>query len=143
MAARFQFSIRLLLLTVAAVAVVLALMFQVPFDTASRTLVALVPVVSAFAITGLAFGSSGMRSFCIGASVPLAMMLIFVTTNLHEFRYWLHGLDLDEPILAFPATLSPDCQNLLGGGLLASVALGYLCVGFRLLIERKEPSKPS
>jgi Na+/H+ antiporter NhaB len=119
-----QFTLRILLLTVAADAVVLALMFQVPFEVAQPTLIGLLLIASALAITGLTYGDTTIRPFCIGAILPLSMMLVYFTAVCAHVG--LYNL--------FP---SADRRNYYGGTLLAAIGLGYLCIGFRWLIERE------
>ena len=73
-----QFSIRLLLLTVAAVAVVLALMLlRVPTDTAFLSFAGIIIVATALSLVGLG-GPPGVRAFCTGALVPLSLMLFYI-----------------------------------------------------------------
>jgi hypothetical protein len=122
---RLQFTLRILLLTVAADAIVLALMFQVPLDVAQPTLIGLVLVTSALAITGLAHGDTTIRPFCIGAIVPLSMMLVYITAKSVRFSISLVFSSVN------------DFRYCYGGVLLGAVALGYLCVAFRWLIERE------
>lgn len=66
MTREFQFSLRVIFLTVAAVAVLLALMFHVPLKGACLTLAALVVALAALAFTGLTTEQSSFRAFCIG-----------------------------------------------------------------------------
>lgn len=138
--AKPQVSLAVLLLTVAAVAVALELMFQVPNDAARIVLVGLVPIASLFAITGLLYGSPTMRTFCVGALVPLGMMLVFVTINLPEVMLPAHSITGG----GRPGTyfLLAQVSTCLGSGFLASIAFGYLCVWLRWLIERPRPPEP-
>jgi hypothetical protein len=141
---RFQFSLTALLLTVAAVAGVLALMFRVPTEIACATLIAIVLVFSGLALTGLAHGQAVLQTFCLGAVVPLGSLLLFVTMNMASVANWfLSGIQQQNlsgivEIWTYPIIENPAVSKLLGVGILASIALGYLCVGFRWLIEGRE-----
>lgn len=127
MSRHFQFSIATLLLNVAALAVVLALMFQVPAEIARPAFVVFAPTASALAMTGLAYGPTEMRAFCIGASVPLGMMLVAVTMHLFELDRW------------FTSKQPGKLPVIFGSGFLASIALGHICLWFRLFIDRPGP----
>jgi hypothetical protein len=126
MATRLQFTLRALLLTVGADALILALM-QAPPQVGRPMLIALVPLSSALVATGLMFGRPRMRSFCIGAAIPLGMMLAYMTMHLFELDVWLME------------TRPGRLPKIFGGGFLTSIALGYVCVGFHWLIERERP----
>ena len=139
-----QFSLAALLLTVAAIAGVLALMFRVPTIPARGTLIVVIYVLSALVLTGFAFGQPALRAYCIGAIVPLASLLFFISPHLAGLLVLLAS-DNENATAPFDMTflellfVAPGVQRLLGVGILMSIASGYLCVGFRWLIERREP----
>lgn len=118
---RFQFSLRAMMWLATVVCILLALMFQVPTITTNRVLLVLVLVSSSFTLTGLVFGIPAVRSFSIGAAVPLAMMLIY---------YYVPAASQ----MGFPTRSGLISKGIFGGGLLGSVALGYLCVALHRLI---------
>lgn len=138
---RFQFSLAALLLTVAAVASLLWLIIEVPPDLARIISVATVVVLSALGITGTVSGQPSFRAFCIGALVPLAMMLLFIATNLGGLINVFAGNErlntYNNPTYVPSIDLSV-APRFFAVGILLSIALGYLCVGFRRLIERRE-----
>lgn len=142
----FQFSLSALLLTVAFVAGVLALMFWVPTEIARIILIVAVVVLSGLGLTGLASGGT-IRTFCIGSLVPLAMMLFFISSDLAALTAilttaepsYLHAKGF-EAVMVPPLIGNERIPRLLGAGILMSIVLGYLCVGFRWLIERRESS---
>jgi len=142
--ARFQFSLAALLLTIAAVAGVLTLMFHAPTEPACAILIAAAVMLSGLALTGLAHGRAIFHTFCLGAILPLGCLLIFIATNMAGVANWLlddqqQKLHAGLEIWTYPIIDNPAVVRLLGVGILASIALGYLCVGFRWLIERREP----
>jgi hypothetical protein len=140
---RPQFSIAALLLTIAAVAVDLALMLRVPTRTAFVSFSVIVIVSTALALTGLG-GRPQLRAFCIGALVPLSLLLYFVgIEGLFDIADWLEqllsnaGRAADETGDAHRMG-NPRFTKLFGVGILLSIALGYLCVGFRWLIAPRK-----
>lgn len=136
---RFQFSLAALLLTVAAVAGVLGLMFQVPTEPAYIGFALVIIILLALALTGLA-GSPQLRAFCVGALVPLGLLVYFLAQDLFVIAFWLEHPFQDYDYSGPPLRTADDSlPRFLGVGILLSIALGYLCVGFRWLIERREP----
>lgn len=140
---RFQFSPDALLLTAAVVAGDLALTFLVSTELARITLILAVFCFSALVLTGLAYGQPAIRSFCIGAVVPLAPMLYFISTNLAVLADLLSPKnDKHDPFRGFDINttlvLSPGVPRLLGLGILLSIALGFLCVGMHSLCLERE-----
>ncbi|HWB08696.1 MAG TPA: hypothetical protein VG826_05715 [Pirellulales bacterium] len=137
---RLQFSLSALLSTVAAVAVLLALMFQVPIDVAAKTLVLLQMVATAFVVTCLAFGRSPtLQAFCVGALVPLGVMTAWLTMNLSALTAWFGYERMRYQEAYFSSFGNDGFARLYGVGIILSIALGYLCVGFRWFIERERP----
>lgn len=136
MAGRFQFSIRLLLLTVAAVAVVLALTFQVEQTIAFMSLTALTFAGSAIATTALVFGRDGVRTFAIGAAFPLAWSLFYLTTSGSEALAMVFG-GLDQYAMMIELG---HMRRQIGLAVILSIPLGYLCVVFRWIIDRPPKS---
>lgn len=155
---RPQFSIRLLLLTVSAVAVDLALMLQVPkynrgglVETGTQTACigfsAIIIVATVLALTGLG-GQPRLRAFCTGALVPLILMLYFIAhEGLFDIASWLDEL-FPHPGIVFGHAGGGNrfeesrLPKLFGVGLLLSISLGYLCVVFRWFIEPRSGNRP-
>jgi hypothetical protein len=133
-----QFSLAALLLTVAVVAGDLALMTQVPTEPAYVSFFVTIIALTAFALIGLG-GPPGLRAFCIGALVPLGVLVYFLAQDLGVIAFWL-----EHPFQGYdysgipPRTHVDSFPRLLGVGVLMSIVLGYLCVGFRWLIEKRE-----
>lgn len=154
---RPQFSVRLLLLTVAAVAVDMALMLQVPMYrddiVATGTQVAFLSfTVIIIVSTGLAFtglgGQPRLRAFCTGALVPLILMLYFIAQQggIADIAVWLER-HLNSRMVwggVGGATLmeSKWAVKLFGFGILLSIALGYLCVVFQWLVNPRSEKRP-
>ncbi len=137
----FQFSLAAMLLTVAAIAGVLALMFQVPTEPARIALIVAVFGLSALAITGIINGQPALKTFCVGASVPLAIMLLFIAINFGGLVNSYASIEQINTYYALnaPSPLTfPMIPKFFGIGIIMGIALGYLCVGFRWLIERRE-----
>lgn len=126
MSRRFQFSLKWLLVAIGAVAVVLALMFQAPPQVGVPTLGVLVMVALGLSITGLAHGRDTWRPFCIGATVPLGMMSIYVVVLSTQIGgnalFYTDG----------------GMQRDFGGTLLVAIAAGCLCGIFRRIIESSD-----
>ncbi len=125
-----QFTLAAMLATITAIAGVLALMFQAPMETANRTLLLLVPVCFAFAVIGIVQGSTVMRSFCIGALIPVSMLLFYVLMKLGDFPHWF-----SKQGMGTVTSMSTTATKLYGGGLLLSITLGYLCIGVSWLVS--------
>lgn len=134
-----QFSLAALLLTVAVVAGDLALMTQVPTEPAYVGFFVTIITLTAFALIGLG-GSPCMRAFCIGALVPLGVLVYFLAQDFRSIAFWLeHPFeDYDYGGAALGIHLK-SLPRLLGAGVLLSITVGYLCVGFRWLIVTREP----
>lgn len=127
---RPQLSVTSLLLTVAGICLALALMFHGDHVITSTALFALVVTGLAFCVIGIIYGRESLRPFVIGAAFPLVLSLAWFVQ---------HGTS---PISSIEARIYGIEHYLvserlhLGGGILSGIALGYLCVGFRWLIER-------
>jgi hypothetical protein len=119
-----------LLVTVAAVAVVLALTLRVRATVGIPVLLGLTYTGIAFSLVGLASGKDNVRPFCIGAVVPLACALLEVLSNGSQTLWWNSVAQADTDVYM------ETPKRILGTALLASVAFGYLCVGFRWFLER-------
>lgn len=137
---RFQFSLAALLLTVAAVAGVLALMLRPESALTSLGLVGLTLVCMAFVTIELVYGRESVRPFCIGAAFPLLLAFLYIGSTvgglLDDIAVSLgHGRVLD--VIDFTAPITVN--HIIGTAILASIALGYLCVGFRWLVDRRQP----
>jgi hypothetical protein len=139
---RFQFSLASLLLSVAAVAVVLALGFHAKSAISTLVLLALTLVFMAFITVTLFYGRDSYRPFCIGAAFPLALSFVYMADNV--------GLLLDDisdaigrgRLLDVMDFVDPiNANEVLGTSILAGIVLGYLCVGFRWLIARPSADK--
>lgn len=128
-----QFSVATLLSTVTVVAVVLGLMFRVDPDVAELALLVLTLTCLAFAGVAFLCGPDGCRPFCIGVAVPLIY-------SFCEASY--SGLVLNVAIPGIPVPRGADRRTAiaLGSAVLLSAVLGYLCVGFRWLIEWRKPT---
>jgi NhaP-type Na+/H+ and K+/H+ antiporter len=122
-----QFSIAALLLTIAAVAVVLALMLQVDYRIGTPILLWSTTVYLAFVAIALVYGRDSIRPFCIGATIPIAYSLAESSCM---------GILFNPPLEGIPGSNTYNPTHHLGTAILLSIALGYLCVGFRWLIER-------
>lgn len=137
--AKPQVSIAALLLTIAAVAGILTLMFQAPVKIGTPTMVSAVPVALALLLIGITYGKGTVRPFCIGAVVPVAMMCGYVTTNLSYLKIWLTGggLRYFGPSGTGPQLplFKDDLLKVFGGLFLTSIALGYLCLLFRWFVD--------
>jgi len=133
MSRRFQFSLKWLLLTVAAVSAVLAITLRLRATIGIPVLLGLTYASLAFAVVALAYGSDGVRPFCIGAVVPLACALLEVLSNGSQTLWWSSMAQADTDVYM------ETPKRILGTGLLASIALGYLCVGFHWLIGPRQP----
>jgi hypothetical protein len=133
MSQRFQFSVKWLLLTVAAVSVVLAIMLRLRATIAIPVLLGTAYACMAFAVVALAYGKEGVRPFCIGAVVPLVCSLLEVLSNGSQTLWWSSIAQADTDIYM------ETPKRILGTALLASIALGYLCVGFHWLIGSRRP----
>jgi hypothetical protein len=139
---RFQFSLATLLLTVAAIAVVLALGFRAKSAISTLVLIALMLVSMAFITVTLVYGRDSYRPFCIGAAFPLALSFVYMADNvgylLDDFgEAFGRGRQLDVVDFVGPIT----ANETLGTAILASIVLGYLCVGFRWLIASPSAKK--
>lgn len=130
---RPQFSIRLMLLTVAAVAVVLALMFQAPAQVAESVLLAGIFACLALLAVASVYGPRMWRPFCIGAPLPLIFVFLW---SCQYGPLWVFGDWISDPTLPYRVGPPHGYRYGLGGALLCSVLLGYTCLGFRWLIER-------
>ena len=123
MTRRFQFSLKWLLVSLAAVAVVLALMFQAPPQFGVPALGVLVMVALAMALTGLVYSGETWRPFCIGAMVPLSMMSVYVMVLSAQIG--------GNAMFYTDAVMQRD----FGSTLLVAMSAGFVCVVFRGLIE--------
>lgn len=135
-----QYNLTVLLLSVVAFAVVFGLMFQAPHQIACPGLVLIVFAFSALAIVGARSRRPDISAFFCGALIPLAVMLFFIAQHLHGFLLWFgeaaSTLEGEDAIYWNDGTLAlPGVSLLLGAGILLSVVLGFLCAGFRRLID--------
>src|SRR5215469_2655701 len=81
---RPQFSIAALLLTVAAVAVVLALMRTTGSPT-EIAFVAVTPLLLGFVGVGIFYGQGNCRPFCLGALPPLLLSMSYLRGELNSW----------------------------------------------------------
>lgn len=141
---RLQFTLGALLLTVAAVSLVLALMFHVPPAWGCVALIVLMLAFLALITVAFRYGSEGIRPFCIGAVFPLMFALIHAANDIgylfDDMAYALRppmlpGMGMGNSDVRHPT----ETNFLIGSAILMAIALGYLCVGFRWLIEREPP----
>lgn len=124
---QFQFSLAALQLNVAAVAVVLAV-FLVPSQLGDALLVAIVICLSSLCLVGAACGGGDVRAFCLGASVPLGLMLLYFGTHLEL-------LFETEWFMSAEGNRMHVVRKTIAMLIIGAIALGYLGVGFRRLIE--------
>lgn len=137
--AKPRFSLAGLLLTVAAVATVLGLMIQAPPRIAAVTLFAMVVVLLAFLTVAIIYATDNWRPLCIGAIFPLAIPFLFAAMNCGYLILCFETEDPQLEVIGVPN--AGGLRFLLGGSLLASIALGHLCVAFRWIIDRPKPDK--
>lgn len=123
-----------MLLTVAAVAVVLALMIEPDAVTATFSLIGVTVVSLAFIAIGVVYGADNMRAFCIGAAFPLTMSFGYAVFNMQS-------LLILEPFSVITSTDPRLPAQFMGTMGLASIALGYLCVAFRWIIAPPEDKR--
>jgi len=76
----------------------------------------------------------------MGALVPLGVALLHLGMNASAFLTWF----ADPPPFEYESVLNytfahAEYPRFAGACLLASIVLGYVCIGFRWLIERQEP----
>ncbi len=114
-----------------AVAVTCSLVFSMPLLVGLPLLVLISVILAAVLITVIVYGRGNQRTFCIGAVVPLGVLL-FALAFVGVILF------LDGP--------SPRGNDLAGrltivGFWLSSVLAGVICVGVRWLIER-QPKSP-
>jgi len=123
-----QFSLRSLLWLTTAVAVVCAVMFQMPDALAIPILMfvtmAMVPVL----VTVLIYGRGYQRTFAIGAIFPPGLLLL-AFTPLARF--------LGEMPMRMDRSDSVGLRVFFGVLWISSPAMGLLCVGTRWLLEKR------
>lgn len=134
----FQFSIAALLLTIAVAAGDLALMRRADSAYALLAQFGLMFVFLAFIAIALVYGRDNIRPFCIGAAFPLAMAFLNVGFAL-ELCVIPIRQSLGHATGRLLLVKDPITANLIvGTALLASIALGLLCVVLRWLIEERD-----
>lgn len=127
---RLQFSLAALQLTVLSVAVVLAIFFT-PSRLGDSCLAAIVTGLSSLCLVGIGYGDGNVRPFCLGACVPLGLMLLYFGTHLDQvFDLWW--------FLTVERSRSLEVRKMMATSIVGAIALGYLCVGFRRLLRRHE-----
>lgn len=124
-----QFSLRSLLWLMTGVAVVCAVMFQMPDALAVPILMfvtmAMVPVL----VTVIIHGSSYQRTFAIGAIFPPGLLLSAFTP--------LGGFFFGRAPMSMDPGESSGFRVAIGAFWISSLAMGLLCVGTRWLLERQ------
>jgi len=127
---RFQFSLATLQLTVVAVALVLGISLT-PSRLGDALLIAIIICLSALCLVGIAYGDDNIRPFCLGSCVPLGLMLLYFGTHLAEVfdTWWYFTSEPRQPY---------EVRKMMIAAVVAAIALGYLGVGFRRLIEGRE-----
>lgn len=124
-----QFSVRALLLTVSAIALVLSMMFQPPPEVAAFAVTGIVLASLAFSAIGIIYGKNNVRPFCIGVAIPAALAFCVAVRNEHWF--------LQVENISALLNINPRWPAILLGMMeLTGIALGYLCVVVRWLIDR-------
>jgi hypothetical protein len=131
---RLQFSLAGLLLTVTAVAGVMALMFCIPGQVGGPVLILLALVLPALAITGVGNGRPAFRTFCLGALLPLSMMLFQIALYGQQMVAWFSAKNSGHSLFIESAAFS----RFVGAGILTSIALGYVCIAFRWFLLRHQ-----
>ena len=124
----FQFSLAALLLTVVTVALVLGISLT-PSRLGDALLIAIIICFSALCLVGIAYGDDTLRPFCLGSCVPLGMMLLYFGTHLAELfdTWWYFTAEPRQPY---------EVRKMMMATVVAAIALGYLGVVFRRLIEK-------
>lgn len=137
-----QFSLAALLLTVAVLAGDLALMVHEESLPAMLVLLGLTLALMSFVAVGALYGRDNVQPFCVGAAFPLLLAFLFTANNAVWLEAHVAGyLGRDNQIEYFNPVPLRAANRILGNAIPASIAIGYLCVGFRWLIERREPSE--
>lgn len=133
MAHRPQFSLRILLASIAAISLGLAAVMPEPTWITALLMIASLFVAAAISAVGIWFGRGAVRAFCIGAALPAAVGVYFVaalfTRGLNNppafIPLTLNALD------DFAAPIRPAVANVLAMILVSGIAgsLTYLVIG--------------
>jgi hypothetical protein len=121
---KMQFSLGTLLVLPVVVGCALAVLFTKPSDVAGVELLAIGLLLPAGLSGGIVYGKGYTRAFCIGALFPAGAIFYLCTlefTNVLVAQAWNFNAN------------SFGFQCLFGGGWLAAVISGCLCVGIRWL----------
>jgi len=130
--ARVQFSLHSAFVVMTLAAVGCALVLRIPDIVAIPVVLFLTVALMPVMITVMIYGSSYQRTFAIGAIFPPGLLLLTVLPITQLFADfwpdWARGPD------------SVRFRVTIGGFWIASVAMGFLCVATRRLVE-KRPGK--
>jgi hypothetical protein len=125
---RFQFSIRAVLIAMAAVAVGCSVIFAMPEWVAIPILIFCMIVLPAVLTTIMVYGTTRQRTFAIGAFFPAGFMALWL--GFFALGWGYNGDGETVVVLAIVVAIA----------WIASVASGLLCLWVRYVIERKESS---
>jgi hypothetical protein len=125
---RMQFSLGTLLLLPVVAGCALAVLFTKPPNVAAAELFVIAFLLPAALTGGIVYGKGYTRAFCIGALFPVGVLFCLCTI---EFI----GM-LSPPAWDFDVKSLFTLQCLFGGGWLAAIICGCLCIGIRWLSLR-------
>lgn len=133
--ARFQFTLRTMLIGTTVAAVALSGVFAGPDSLAAWTVAVLSLSVPMVLIVALIYGRGYKRTFCIGALFPaswsaLVGTLFLIDPPYYEPPYYMNSL---EPRLYLGLYMLVACFVI--------VAFGLLAMGVRWMVERAEPQQ--
>jgi hypothetical protein len=118
---RIQFSLGTLLLLPVAVGCALAVLFTKPINVAAKELYVIALLSPAGLTSGIVYGKGYTRAFCIGALFPAGALFLL---NALQFTDMFYGQ-------VQTSDVSFTLQCLFGGGWLAAIVSGCLCMGIR------------
>lgn len=124
---KMQFSLRTLLLLPVIAACVLSLFFGKPPNLIAMELALVTLILPAVLTTIVVYGQGYKRAFCIGALAPTGVLYLWSTYLLLTFT--LYRGPVDDQI--FPAF-----RWFYGLGWIAAIVSGFICMGFRWILER-------
>ena len=142
MAARFQFSIRLLILVVTLVAVMLGVLLAKPSWPAGVCFILVALVLPAGFVAGAMFGRGWLQAFCAGALIPAFVapyMLLLLGIATASGRLIAAGTPGAPKWQQFAEALcQSDTKFILAVFWIAMLITGAICVLFRWLLDDNE-----